>query len=83
MLDDRRKDETYAIESIHQSILENERLAEYIDNRAALAKYEEYRGQDGEGAVDYSEYCCLRKVGEGEHEYDDANRERKGGEELR
>lgn len=82
MLDIRRKHETYAIESIHKSILENERLAEYIDDRAALAKYQEYRGQDGERAIDYSEYCCLWKVGKGKHENDDADRERKGGKEF-
>ena len=70
---------THPVKGIDEGVLDQEGLAQDIDDGGALAEGEKDRRQDGDGSVEEGQHGRLGQVGEDEHEDDHPDGERDGG----
>ena len=71
-----------AVEGVDQGIVNEEVLAQHVEDGRALAEHQQHRGYEGERAIEDGEDGGLRHVGHDEHEYCDAEAQRHGRDQL-
>lgn len=79
----RIKSETYAVECVHQAVLDEHCLCQGHEDRATFTQDKQNSTQSSQWSVEDCQHCSLRKVGEEEHSCSNADPEGEGGEELR